>query len=122
MVGGGHDGGGSLISPDGVAPSQMVGVSAFVILPCTIKSRRFLLALAHLSSSGKRAIKWLCVCADANLFCELCQLVFLVTVKNCINPSNNGFYVDVFACQPLFVRIIQRLRDWFDVAVDKLLR
>jgi len=60
---GGHDGGGLLISPDGVAPSRMVGVSAFVILPCTIKSRRrFLLALAHLDSSGKRAIKWLCVC------------------------------------------------------------
>jgi len=30
--------------------------------------------------------------------------------------------VHVFACQPLFVRIIQRLRDWFDLAMDKLLR
>ena len=28
---GGHDGGGLLINPDGVAPSQMVGVSASVI-------------------------------------------------------------------------------------------
>jgi len=37
---GGDDGGGSLISPDGVLPSQMVGVSATVIFPCTIKSRR----------------------------------------------------------------------------------
>ena len=36
----GDVGGGSLISPDGVAPSQMVGVSAFVILPCTIKVQK----------------------------------------------------------------------------------
>jgi len=33
-------GGGSLISPDGVAPSRIVGVSASVIFPCTIKPRR----------------------------------------------------------------------------------
>jgi len=41
------DGGGSLIGLDGVAPSRIVGVSASVILPCTIQSRRFLLAPAH---------------------------------------------------------------------------
>ena len=35
----GDDGGGLLISPDGVAPSWIVGVSASVIFPCTIKSR-----------------------------------------------------------------------------------
>jgi len=35
----GDDGGGSLISPDGVALSQ-IGVSAYVIFSCTIKSRR----------------------------------------------------------------------------------
>jgi len=37
---GGDDGGGSLISPVGVAPSLTVGESASVIFPCTIKSRR----------------------------------------------------------------------------------
>jgi len=58
----GGDGGGSLISSDGVAPSRIVGVSASDIFPCTIKSkRRFLLPLAHLGSPGKRAVKWLCV-------------------------------------------------------------
>ena len=57
----GDDGGGSLISPDGVAPIQMITVSASVIFPCTIKSRRFLLALDHLGSPGKGAVKWLCV-------------------------------------------------------------
>jgi len=36
----GEEGGGSLISPDGVTPSRIVGVSAADILPCTIKSRR----------------------------------------------------------------------------------
>ena len=36
----GDEGGGSLISPDGVAPSRIVGMSASDISPCTIKSRR----------------------------------------------------------------------------------
>jgi len=48
------DGGGLLISPDGVAPSRMVNVSASDISLCTTKSeRRFLLALAHLGGPGK---------------------------------------------------------------------
>jgi len=59
----GDDGGGSLISPGGVAPRQTVGVSASVIFPCTTKSRRsFLVALAHSGSPRKGAIKQLCVC------------------------------------------------------------
>ena len=53
---------GSLISPDGVAPSHIVGVSASVIFPCIIKSRRrFLLAPAYPVTTGsprKRAVKW----------------------------------------------------------------
>jgi len=49
----GDDGGGSLFSPDGVAHSRIVGVSAD-ISPCTIKSRRtFLLAPAHTGSARK---------------------------------------------------------------------
>jgi len=59
----GDEGGGSLISPDGVVPSRMVSVSASDIFPCTIKSgRRFLPAPAHTGSPGKRAVKRLCVC------------------------------------------------------------
>ena len=38
--GGWDDGGGSLISPDGVAPGQMVGVSASVIFSCTMKVQK----------------------------------------------------------------------------------
>jgi len=36
----GDDDGGLLMSLDGVAPIQIVGVSASDIFPCTIKSRR----------------------------------------------------------------------------------
>jgi len=46
----------ALISPDGVAPSRMVGLSASVIFPCSIKSRNSLLAMAHLGGPGKRAV------------------------------------------------------------------
>jgi len=56
------EGGGSLISPDGVALSRIVDVSASDISPCTIKSRSFLLAPAHPGRPGKRAVKRLCVC------------------------------------------------------------
>jgi len=53
----GDEGGGLLISPDGVAPSQSVSVSASDIFPCTTISRsRFLLALAHPGSLRKSAI------------------------------------------------------------------
>ena len=48
-----------MVSPDGVAPSQMVGVSASVNLPLHIKSRSSLLVLAHPGGPRKRAIKWL---------------------------------------------------------------
>jgi len=37
---GGDDRGGSLISPDGLGPSWMVGVSASVIFPCTMKVQK----------------------------------------------------------------------------------
>ena len=54
-----------LNSPDGVVPSRIVGVSASVIFPSTIKSRRsFLLAPAHLGGPGKRAVKQLWWCGN----------------------------------------------------------
>ena len=45
-------------------PSRMVGVSASVNLPCTIKSISSLLAPAHPGGPGKRAVKRLCVCVS----------------------------------------------------------
>jgi len=46
------DGGGGLVSPDGVAPSLMVSVSASVNLPLHDSP----------GGPGKRAVKRLCVC------------------------------------------------------------
>jgi len=57
----GNEGGGSLISPDGMAPSQIVGVSAS-ISPCTIKSKKRFSSGTSSHSPGKGAVKWLCVC------------------------------------------------------------
>ena len=50
----------AVVSPDGVAPSRMVGVSASVNLPLHRKSRSSLLAPAHPGGPGKRAVKRLC--------------------------------------------------------------
>jgi len=60
------EGGGPLISPDGVACNAIVCVSISDISPCTIKSRRrFLPAPAQPGSqSRKRAVKQLCVCVS----------------------------------------------------------
>jgi len=49
-----------VISPDGVAPTRMVDVSASVIFPCILKSRRrSLLEPARPGSPRKRALKQL---------------------------------------------------------------
>jgi len=62
----GGEGGVSLISPDGVALSWIVDVSASDIFPCTIKSRRsFLLAPAHLDSPAEKGHKNGCACVRA---------------------------------------------------------
>jgi len=61
----GDDGCGLLISSDGVALSRVVGVSASVIFPCSIKSPEedyILLAPAHPGSLEKRAVKRLLWC------------------------------------------------------------
>jgi len=58
----------ALVSPDGVAPSRMIGVLPLLIFPCTIKSRSSLLAPAHPGGPGKRAVKRLCVLVSFMLF------------------------------------------------------
>jgi len=66
---GGDDGGWSLISTDGVAPSFIVGVSASDIFYCTIvKKISSGTGLPH--SPGKRAINPLCVVAAAAVVLE----------------------------------------------------
>jgi len=49
-----------VVSPDGVAPNRMVGVSASVNLPLHHKVQNSLLAPAHPGGPGKRAVKRLC--------------------------------------------------------------
>jgi len=57
----GEVGGGSLISPDGVAPSQIVGVSAADISPCIISQEEDFFRYRHPGSPGKSAIERLYV-------------------------------------------------------------
>ena len=87
----GDEEGGSLISPDGVAPSRIVGVSASVIFPCTIKSRRsFLLAPAQLGSPRKVAVKRMCVCVHVQDHRSIGQLMKSVDgqTRQCGNKRN----------------------------------
>ena len=67
-----------MVSPDGVAPSQMVDVSASVNLPLHhIKSRSSLLAAAHPGGPGKRAIKQLWCGGDyLHIMETLCALAY----------------------------------------------
>jgi len=58
----GDNGGWSLVSPDGVATTRMVGVSASVIFPCTVKVQKFSSGSGSPGWSRKRAVKQLCVC------------------------------------------------------------
>jgi len=49
-------------SPDGVAPSWLVSVSASVNLPLHHKVQKFSSGTGSPGWSQKRAVKWLCVC------------------------------------------------------------
>jgi len=74
----GDDGCGSLISSAGVAPSQIGGVFASDIFPCTIKyRRRFILAPTHLGSPRKMGCKTVvCVCFLTATVVQLCLQCF----------------------------------------------
>jgi len=84
----GDEGGGSLISPDGVALSRIVGVSASDISPCTIKFRRsFLLPPAHPGFPGKRAVKrFVCVSSESiAMSMSVCLIVCLHISKTAVS-------------------------------------
>jgi len=68
----------ALISPDGVAPSRMVGVFASVDLLLHHKVQRFSFGTGSPEWSQKKAVKWLCgVCSESstirNIFCIYTQ-------------------------------------------------
>jgi len=52
----------ALVSPDKVAPNQMVGVSASFILPLHRKVQKFCSGTSSPGRPGKRDVKWLCGC------------------------------------------------------------
>ena len=65
-----------------MAPIRIVSVSASVVFPCTINSRRrFLLAPAYPDSSRKRAIKRLCMCGTDNWPFKQSPNVFLGVIQ-----------------------------------------
>ena len=69
----GNDGCWSLTSPDGVAPSQMVSVSASVISPCTIEVQKKI-------SSGTGSPRWSRKKGHKMVVCMCCDNVGWVTV------------------------------------------
>ena len=77
-----------MISPDGVAPSRIVDVSASVIFPCTIKFRRrfLLLTPADPGGPGKRAVKRLCV-----LCISTCIVIYSVMYAITASLSHTHF-------------------------------
>ena len=50
----GDDGGGGTDSPDGVASRRIIGASASVIFPCTIKSRRWRSIMEDVDKEGSK--------------------------------------------------------------------
>ena len=57
------------VSPDGVAPSRMVSVSASVNLPLHHKAQKFSTGTAHPGDPRKRAVKWLWWCGGTGKMC-----------------------------------------------------
>ena len=53
-----------LISPNGVAPSRLVGVSASVNLPLHHKVQKFSSGTISPGGPGRRAVKWLWWCGS----------------------------------------------------------
>jgi len=72
-----------LVSPDGVAPSRMVGVCASVNLPLHHKVQKFSSGIGSLGGPRKRAIKQLCVCVCVcvlSLLYHCCMRVMVTLV------------------------------------------
>ena len=73
----------ALVSLDGVVPSRMVGVSASVIFPCTIKFRNSFLAPSHPGGPGKRVVKRLwCVGGNRLRYSHTCAEKGCYTLAN----------------------------------------
>jgi len=72
-----------MVSPDGVVPSRIVGVSASVNLPLHHKVQSCLLAPAHPGGPGKRAVKRL-------WWCGVIAIITITIVISIISSRGNG--------------------------------
>ena len=70
----------ALVSPDGVAPSRMVGVSASVNLPLLHKVQKFSSGTGSPGWSWKKGRKTVVVAHGLNCFILLRMFVFLMRV------------------------------------------
>ena len=67
-----------LVSLDGVAPSQMVSVSASVNLPLHHKVQKFSSGTSSPGWSRKRAVKWLWCVVKEKEDCQNCFMLYCV--------------------------------------------
>jgi len=116
----GDEGGGSLISLDGVAPIWMVSVSTSVILPCTTKIQKiFFLAPADPANPRKRAVKrwWWCFNL-AHLLLDYNKALVLV-LRACLKPISSHCahdrHRDVEGCNVHLTRRRSSQREIFHV-------
>jgi len=79
----------ALVSPDGVAPSRMVGVSASVNLPLHYKVQKFSSGTSSPGWSRKKAVKrlWWCGIPSLSLNSLLGTLIFYLNITH---PSDHS--------------------------------
>jgi len=110
----------ALVNLDGVVPSWMVGVSVSVNLPCTIKSRSFLLAPAHPGGPGKKSRKMVCVCVcEGVCVCVSSQVTLSIWQKwvEFVNHYGLLSVLSMAVCSEL-----QIVHDWVRIWITNCIR
>ena len=110
----GDDGGGGTDSLDGVSSRRIVGASASVIFPCTIKSRRWR-AVMEAVAKGCTPMQWVLRnsrycdqdCQPSNNLCHWLKAEFVV----CVNPSSTWVWVDECFFWYWLTRVVLDKRD-----------
>jgi len=88
-----------MVSPDGVAPSRMVSISASVNLPLHHKVQKFSSGTGSPRWSRKRGVKRLCLCERGNITSPQCTSVSESVLPSCTRDYR--FHCDsVFGLPP----------------------
>jgi len=109
-----------------VTPSRIFSVSASDILLCTIKSRRFLLALAHPSNPGKRAVKRLCVFSFSSsqvgiyLSFGVFSVVLITATLRCICGHYIFALCFLLSSSIFFARLFSAVADWMSTLLPHI--